>query len=102
MSFILLAFWYFKIPKIILHLTPYFLTQEFKKRGVKLAALSCDSTESHNGWIKDILAYNNLSEFSYPIIADPNRDIATLYGMLDPDEKDAAGKNGNSIYIWAL
>merc|ERR1711973_380732 len=29
--------------------------------------------------------------FSYPIIADPNRDIATLYGMLDPDEKDGAG-----------
>jgi 1-Cys peroxiredoxin 6 len=67
------------------------LSQEFKKRGVKLAALSCDSTESHNGWIKDILAYNNLNEFSYPIIADPNRDIATLYGMLDPDEKDGAG-----------
>jgi len=67
------------------------LSQEFKKRGVKLAALSCDSTESHNGWIKDILAYNNLTEFSYPIIADPNRDIATLYGMLDPDEKDGAG-----------
>jgi len=67
------------------------LSQEFTKRGVKLAALSCDSTESHNGWIKDILAYNNLTQFSYPIIADPNRDIATLYGMLDPDEKDAAG-----------
>ena len=65
--------------------------QEFRKRGVKLAALSCDSTESHRGWINDILAYNNLNEFSYPIIADPNRDIATLYGMLDPDEKDAAG-----------
>jgi len=64
---------------------------EFRKRGVKLAALSCDSTESHRGWINDILAYNNLNEFSYPIIADPNRDIATLYGMLDPDEKDAAG-----------
>ena len=58
---------------------------------MKLAALSCDSTESHRGWINDILAYNNLNEFSYPIIADPNRDIATLYGMLDPDEKDAAG-----------
>ena len=53
--------------------------------------MSCDSTESHRGWINDILAYNNLTEFSYPIIADPDRDIATLYGMLDPDEKDAAG-----------
>jgi len=67
------------------------LHEEFAKRGVKLTALSCDTAESHKGWIKDILAYNNLKEFSYPIIADPNRDIATLYGMMDPDEKDSAG-----------
>jgi len=67
------------------------LHKEFSARGVKLVALSCDSTESHLGWIKDILAYNKLEEFSYPIIADPNRDVATLYGMLDPDEKDSAG-----------
>jgi len=67
------------------------LSQEFASRGVKLAALSCDSAESHRGWIKDILAYNNLDEFSYPIIADPGRNIATLYGMMDPDEKDAQG-----------
>jgi 1-Cys peroxiredoxin 6 len=58
---------------------------------VKLIALSCDSTESHKGWIKDILAFNNLSNFDYPIIADPNRDVATLYGMMDPDEKDSKG-----------
>jgi len=64
---------------------------EFSQRGVKLIALSCDTTESHHGWIKDILAYNNLEQFSYPIIADPGRDVATLYGMMDPDEKDAAG-----------
>jgi len=67
------------------------LNKEFASRGVKLAALSCDSTESHRGWIKDILAYNKLEEFSYPIIADPERSVATLYGMMDPDEKDAAG-----------
>ena len=35
--------------------------------------------------------YGNLTTFSYPIIADPNRDIATLYGMMDPAEKDAKG-----------
>nr|ALS04660.1 peroxiredoxin 6 [Pseudodiaptomus poplesia] len=67
------------------------LNKEFCDRGVKLIALSCDTTESHHGWIKDILAYNKLTEFSYPIIADPSRDVATLYGMMDPDEKDSAG-----------
>ena len=67
------------------------LSEEFSKRGVKLIALSCDSVESHHGWINDIKAYNNLTEFSYPIIADPGRDVAEMYGMMDPDEKDAAG-----------
>jgi 1-Cys peroxiredoxin 6 len=67
------------------------LHAEFDKRGVKLIALSCDTAESHHGWIKDILAYNKLDQFDYPIIADPSRDVATLYGMMDPDEKDAAG-----------
>ena len=43
------------------------------------------------GWIEDIKAYNKLDKFSYPIIADPKRDVATLYGMMDPDEKDAKG-----------
>ena len=61
------------------------------KRGVKVTALSCDTTESHQGWIKDIIAYNKLEDFSYPIIADSCRDVATLYGMMDPDEKDSAG-----------
>ena len=56
-----------------------------------MIALSCDSVEDHQGWINDIKAYNGLTDFSYPIIADPKRDVAELYGMMDPDEKDAAG-----------
>lgn len=33
--------------------------------------------DSHNGWIKDIIAYNNLQTgFSYPIIADPKREAS--------------------------
>merc|ERR1712061_286610 len=67
------------------------LSGEFKKRGVKMMALSCDTTESHHGWIKDIKAFNKITAFDYPIIADPNRDVAELYGMMDPDEKDAKG-----------
>ena len=56
-----------------------------------MAALSCDSVESHNGWIKDIKAYNKLDSFDYPIIADPDRKIANLYGMMDPAELDSKG-----------
>ncbi|CAL5219468.1 g1303 [Coccomyxa viridis] len=67
------------------------LQAAFAQRGVKLLALSCNDVESHKGWIKDIEAYTPDSIVNYPIIADPHRDIATLYGMLDPDEKDMAG-----------
>lgn len=77
------------------------LEPEFKKRGVKMIALSCDSVESHKDWIIDIEAYNKSSnangqkcqgcKVNYPIIADPDRDLAVKFGMLDPDERD---KNG--------
>ena len=70
----------------IVQLTPF-----WDERGVKVIALSCDTTESHRGWIEDIKAYNRLDSFSYPIIADPSRTVATEYGMMDPDERDAAG-----------
>lgn len=69
------------------------LIPEFAKRSIKCIALSCDPVDSHKSWIKDIQAYNKLSsdDFPYPIISDPNRDIAIQLGMLDPDEKDKAG-----------
>lgn len=31
------------------------------------------------------------SKVGYPIIADPGRDIAVAYQMVDPDEKNAEG-----------
>ena len=42
---------------------------------------------------QDIEAFGELPEgpFPYPIIADEKREIATLLGMLDPEEKDAEG-----------
>eukprot|EP01026_Neomeris_dumetosa_P039066 TRINITY_DN31_c3_g1_i5.p1 TRINITY_DN31_c3_g1~~TRINITY_DN31_c3_g1_i5.p1 ORF type:complete len:228 (+),score=35.75 TRINITY_DN31_c3_g1_i5:110-793(+) len=66
-------------------------TAEFEKRGVKVLALSCNDVDSHKGWIGDIQAYTPGAEVKYPIIADPKRDIAVKYGMLDPDEKDSKG-----------
>ena len=65
------------------------MAPEFAKRNVKMIALSCDSADSHNGWINDIKHYSG--EFSYPIIADEKRELAVKFGMLDPDEKNAAG-----------
>ena len=49
-----------------------------------LLMIALFQVDSHNGWIKDIIAYNNLSTgFSYPIIADPKREVSMkiLYGQ---------------------
>ncbi len=42
-------------------------------------------------WIEDIKAFAKVDSFSYPIIADEKRELAVKFGMVDPDEKDAAG-----------
>ncbi|EYC18470.1 hypothetical protein Y032_0027g1535 [Ancylostoma ceylanicum] len=33
------------------------LAEKFQERNVQMIALSCDSPESHRGWISDIVAY---------------------------------------------
>jgi 1-Cys peroxiredoxin 6 len=68
------------------------LAPEFAKRGVKMIALSCNDVESHKGWIDDIKSFGNIkSKFPYPIIDDKSRQLANLFGMIDPDEIDSAG-----------
>jgi len=53
---------------------------------VKLATLSCDAVESHEAWLRDVVAHceNNIT-IDFPIIADPSREISVKYGMLDPN-----------------
>lgn len=66
------------------------LAPEFAARGCKMVALSCDSAESHRAWIGDIKFYTD-NKMPFAIIADPKRELAVQLGMIDPDEKDAAG-----------
>jgi len=61
------------------------LKSEFDKRGVKVLALSVDSVSSHKEWIKDI-EDTQKSKVNYPIIADQDRKVANLYGMIHPNE----------------
>jgi len=66
--------------------------EKFESRNVKVIALSCNSLESHEGWINDIRGYcKEIKDFPFPIIADEKRNLAVKLGMLDPVEKDAAG-----------
>jgi alkyl hydroperoxide reductase subunit AhpC len=54
---------------------------EFDKRGVKIIGLSVDSTGDHEQWAKDIAETQGTAP-NYPIIADSDYKVATLYGML--------------------
>ncbi len=63
------------------------ITEEFKKRNVKVLAISVDQLDSHKGWINDINETQNCN-VSYPIIADPERKVANLYDMIHPNALD--------------
>uniref|UniRef100_A0A4W6CYX1 Peroxiredoxin-6 n=2 Tax=Lates calcarifer TaxID=8187 RepID=A0A4W6CYX1_LATCA len=69
------------------------ISDEFKKRGVKMIALSIDSVEDHRNWSKDVMAFNSEAESAlpFPIIADDKRELSVQLGMLDPDERDKDG-----------
>ena len=60
------------------------LKDEFDKRNVKVIALSVDSVESHNGWVKDINETQGV-EVNFPIVGDENREIALAYEMIHPN-----------------
>jgi thioredoxin-dependent peroxiredoxin len=59
------------------------LAPQFKDRGVKVLGLSVDSLASHGGWADDIRDTQGFP-VNFPIIADHDRAIARLYGMIHP------------------
>ena len=63
------------------------LQSEFASRNVKTIALSVDPLASHFEWIKDINETQN-TEVTFPLIADPNFEVANLYGMIHPNASE--------------
>ncbi len=60
------------------------LNEEFAKRNVKVLAVSVDGLEKHEGWIKDINETQHTT-VNFPLIADPDRNVSTLYDMIHPN-----------------
>ena len=54
---------------------------EFDRRGVKVVALSVDSTGDHQRWVSDIEETQGAAP-NYPIISDVDFKVSKLYGML--------------------
>jgi alkyl hydroperoxide reductase subunit AhpC len=59
------------------------LKDELAARGAKALVISVDSVEDHKKWIEDIEETQGAS-VSFPIIADTEKKIATLYNMIHP------------------
>jgi alkyl hydroperoxide reductase subunit AhpC len=63
------------------------LKDEFAKRNVKALALSVDPVESHHRWIDDINETQG-TQVNFPIIADADRKVSTLYDLIHPNAND--------------
>ena len=63
------------------------LKDEFERRNTKVLALSVDPLESHRTWSADIEDVTGTKP-NFPIIADPDRAVADLYGMIHPHASD--------------
>jgi alkyl hydroperoxide reductase subunit AhpC len=60
------------------------LEDEFKKRNVKVLAVSVDPLDKHHTWVKDINETQHCT-VGFPIIADESREVAGLYDMIHPN-----------------
>ena len=65
------------------------LRAEFEKRNVKVIGVSVDPLDSHNGWVSDINETQNTT-MNFPLIADPDKTVASMYDMIHPNEDDKA------------
>jgi alkyl hydroperoxide reductase subunit AhpC len=63
------------------------LKPEFERRNVKVAGLSVDPIESHTKWAEDIRETQGHA-LNFPLIADHDRKVADLYGMIHPNAND--------------
>ena len=65
------------------------LKEEFAKRNVKVLAVSVDPLDKHFVWRNDINETQNCN-VGFPIIADEDRNVATLYDMIHPNASATA------------
>lgn len=72
------------------------LAAEFEKRNVKPLGLSTDTVEEHLEWVKDVDETQGVT-LQFPIVADPDLEIAKLYDMIHPDQSETAAVR--SVFI---
>jgi alkyl hydroperoxide reductase subunit AhpC len=56
---------------------------EFTQRNTKLIGVSVDDVDSHTAWSADIEETQGTA-LNFPLVGDPDRTVASLYGMIHP------------------
>ena len=65
------------------------LKPEFEKRGCKVVGLSVDPVSNHEKWSRDIESSQGHA-VNYPLIGDPELEVAKAYDMLPADAGDSS------------
>ena len=63
------------------------LKPEFERRNTKIIGLSVDPVDSHRKWETDIADVTGHA-VNFPMIGDPDRQVASLYDMIHPNASD--------------
>lgn len=58
---------------------------QLRELNCELMGLSVDSVYSHIAWVRNVKEKMGV-EITFPVIADLNKEVATLYGMVNPGE----------------
>jgi len=61
----------------------------FESNNAKIIGVSVDSIHSHLAWVQNVKQNQNV-EFQFPLVADSDRKVAQLFGMLHPGESSTA------------
>lgn len=101
-----LLFWY---PKDFTFVCPTELhafqsaLNEFEKRNTMVIGASCDTNEVHFAWLNTPKDKGGIEGVTYPILADTNRNLATILDILDiesseyNDETDSVILTGSNV-----
>jgi peroxiredoxin (alkyl hydroperoxide reductase subunit C) len=60
-------------------------SKEFEARNFKLIGISIDSIHSHLAWVENLAKILD-TRLPYPLIADVDKKVSELYGMIHPGE----------------
>ena len=96
-----LLFWY---PKDFTFVCPTELhafqaaLPEFEKRNTIVIGASCDTNEVHFAWLNTAKNNGGIEGVTYPILADTNRNLSNILGILDI-ESTSYSEDTDSIII---